>query len=171
MFGGNFAPYEYSYCNGAILNVSQYAALFALLGASFGGNGSSTFGLPNLVGAVPMGQGQGAGLTSRLMGRTGGTTAVTLTAVEMAAHTHAVSATTAAGTGASPSGALWAENKTGRQTVPDYYDSTYAGDLAAMRPLGDAGGNLPHNNLAPYLVVSFVIALTLKAAVAHGDLA
>src|SRR5580658_3434032 len=88
MFGGNFAISGWALCNGQILAISQNAALFSLLGTNFGGNGTSNFGLPNLQASVPMGAGNGPGLTPRVVGETGGAASVTLTISEMAAHNH-----------------------------------------------------------------------------------
>ncbi|MDE1191350.1 MAG: tail fiber protein [Arachidicoccus sp.] len=108
MAGFNFAPAGYQSCNGSLLSISSYAALFALLGTTFGGNGSTNFGIPNLQGRVPIGMGTGSGLSSRTLGEMAGTESVTLALSEMPAHTHTVNANTGAGTTSSPQGALWA---------------------------------------------------------------
>ena len=103
MFAGNFPPLNWALCNGALVPIRQYTALFSLLGTSFGGNGTTTFALPNLVDKVPLGTGQGPGMTNRVLGATGGETSVTLSSPQMATHTHSPSAFTGTGqTTASP---------------------------------------------------------------------
>src|SRR4051794_16038468 len=97
MFGGNYAPKNWALCSGQILNISQNTALFSLLGTTYGGNGTTTFALPNLGGNSPLGAGQGPGLANRQLGETGGQTTVTLTPSQMPSHTHVASATDADG--------------------------------------------------------------------------
>jgi microcystin-dependent protein len=157
MFAGNFAPTGWALCNGQLLPISQNTALFALLGTNFGGNGTSTFGLPNLQGSVPMAFGNGAGLTPRVIGETGGETGVTLLQTQMPQHSHAAQASTSGGTD-SPASAAWGESKLGKTPMNVYAAS---GSNVTMNPaaLSTAGGNLPHNNLPPYLGLTFIIAL------------
>jgi microcystin-dependent protein len=155
IFTGNFPPTGWAFCNGQLLPISQNTALFSLLGTMYGGNGTTTFALPNLQASVPLGQGQGPGLTPRTWGETGGESAVSLLASEMPAHTHTVNAVSEPGDGASPGNDLWAASV--------LRDRLYAtgGTNATMSPaaIGVAGGSLPHNNMQPYLGLNFIIAL------------
>jgi microcystin-dependent protein len=161
LFAGNFAPRGYALCNGQILPLSQFTALFSLLGTNFGGNGTSNFALPNLQGAAPIHQGQGPGLTDRIIGETGGEYNVTLLANEMPLHNHLPNAQ-AAGNGdkITPVGTVWGISGD-RSTKVSLY-STTATSTTPMAPgiLLPIGGNLPHNNLPPYLTINFVIATT-----------
>jgi microcystin-dependent protein len=157
MFGGNFAPRGYALCSGQLLSIAQNTALFSLLGTTYGGDGQTTFGLPDMRGRVPIGQGQGPGLSSRVMGELAGSETVTLISSEMPAHTHTHSAgaVTGPGTQAGPAGARMAES-----TARDNVYSTAAADTAmAPDTIGISGGSQPHNNMQPYLCVNFIIAL------------
>jgi microcystin-dependent protein len=153
----NFAPSGWAQCNGQILSISQNTALFSLLGTQFGGDGRTTFGLPNLQGMAPMGQGNGAGLTSRVMGETGGEPTVTLLQSEMPSHTHSAQAGTASNSDAPGSTTIFGDGGRGK---PEAYGPA-SGSPATMSAaaVGTAGGNQPHNNLPPYLVSNFVIAM------------
>jgi len=155
MFAGNFAPTGWAACNGQLMSISQNTALFSLLGTTYGGDGRSTFGLPNLQGMTPMFWGQGPGLSLYDLGQTGGEPTVTLLTTQMPGHTHQASGLQGAGNQASPAGNTWAE--LGRAT--DLYAA--APGSATMSPLATsvAGGSQPHNNMPPYLVVMFIIAL------------
>jgi microcystin-dependent protein len=157
--GFNFAPLGWALCNGQLLPISQNVALFSILGTYYGGDGISTFGLPNLQGAGPIGAGQGPGLSQFDLGETGGATAVTLIQAEIPDHTHAINAVSGSGTQNSPAGGVLATAHYGR-ALDQQYGPTSATPVA-MSPtaLAVAGGNLPHNNLPPYLVVNFIIAL------------
>src|SRR4249919_3080608 len=108
IFAGNFAPTGWALCQGQLLPISQNTALFSLLGTYYGGNGQTTFALPNLQDSAPLGAGQGSGLTERVLGETGGTENVTLLQTEMPAHSHGINASTSLGTQTDPSGAVWA---------------------------------------------------------------
>ena len=157
MFGGNFAPRSWAFCNGQILAISQNPALFSLLGTTYGGNGTSNFGLPNLQGCVPMHPGQGAGLTSRVLGETGGSASINLSVAQMPGHAHTTAV--ASGTTAnSPSPA--GHNPATPAGGTPYADTGSASMYPPTAASGAAGGSLPHNNLMPYLAVSFIIALT-----------
>src|ERR1700704_1751360 len=102
LVGFNFAPQGWAFCNGQLLSISQNTALFSLLGTTYGGNGTSTFALPNLQGSAAMGQGQGAGLTDRFLGEASGSDTVTLLTTEMPSHTHTVNANAALGDTGAP---------------------------------------------------------------------
>ncbi|MCW2495942.1 tail fiber protein [Jatrophihabitans sp.] len=152
MFAGNFAPNGWALCNGQLLAISQNTALFSLLGTYYGGDGRSTFALPNLQGTTPIDMGSGAGLTPRSLGESGGLDAVTIAASTLPAHTHQAAGVAAAGTTPTPAGGAWAEPRA------QVYGSGSAVSLATDA-LATAGSSQPHNNLAPYLVVNFIIAL------------
>ncbi len=158
IFAGNFAPKGWAFCNGQLLSISQNTALFSLIGTYYGGDGRATFALPNLQGSAPISQGQGPGLTDRVIGETGGTQTVTLIASEMPMHVHGVSASSDGSTESNPTGAVWAVAGQTRGGVPMYSPS---GPLVPMNPgaLSPAGGDQPHNNMPPYLALNFIIAL------------
>jgi microcystin-dependent protein len=157
IFGGNFAPRGWALCNGQILPIVQNTALFSLLGTQFGGNGTSNFALPNLQGSVPVGQGNGAGLTPRVIGETGGEQDVTLLQATMASHSHQMSgvATPASSLTPGPTMAL-AEPPA---VVPIYQTSLGSSATLNAGAVTPSGGSQPHNNLQPFLVLNFIIAL------------
>jgi microcystin-dependent protein len=160
MFGFNFAPRGWQLCNGQTLPISQYSALFALLGTTYGGNGTSTFQLPNLQGQVPIHQGTGGGGTY-VQGEASGAPSVTLLSNNMPTHSHLVNAVTgAAGAANTPAGNYPAQATINPTTthVETYSSAT---QNATMNPnmVATAGGNVPHNNMQPYLVVNFCIAM------------
>ena len=155
IFAGNFAPTGWALCNGQLMPISQNTALFSLLGTTYGGDGKSTFALPNLQGSAPLQQGQGPGLSLRDLGEVGGEQSVTLLQTEMPVHSHVVQA--AAGTGlADPTNNVWASGAKGFGSV---YSPT--GNNVNMSPFATSisGGNLPHNNMMPFLCLTFIIAL------------
>jgi microcystin-dependent protein len=158
MFGFNFAPTGWAQCNGQLLPISQNTALFSLLGTFYGGDGKSTFALPNLQGSVPVHEGQGQGLSQYFLGQQGGSQFVTLLESEIPAHTHGLRTST---TGTDEEGLKTpAGNTTG--TEPNTF-SIYGPPNSlvnmAFQALAPAGGSLPHNNMMPYLVVNFCIAM------------
>jgi microcystin-dependent protein len=156
MFGFNFPPTGWAYCNGQLMPISQNTALFALLGTYYGGDGKSTFALPDLQGCSPMHPGQGPGLSDRFLGETAGSEAVTLLESEMPAHPHGLMASNQPGEDAAPAG-----EALGRSVGASLYQTNTSQNLVAMAPdaLGVAGSSLPHNNLMPYLALNFCIAL------------
>lgn len=153
MFGGNFAPRDYAFCDGRLIAISQNDTLFALIGTTYGGDGINTFALPDLRGRAPIHQGTGPDGTQYAMGTTLGTETVTLTTNQLPAHSHGLGASTAPGTGAGPAGAVWAQS-----SATQNYGTTAD---APMSPalVGLAGGNQPHQNMQPYLAINFIIAL------------
>src|SRR5438132_5519052 len=158
IFGFNFAPKGWAFCDGQLLSISQNTALFSLLGTTYGGDGKSNFALPNLQGCAPLQQGQGPGLSLRDLGETGGEQTVTLLQTEMPSHTHTVQAVSGGGTLIPPTGAAWANPGAGRNlNMYHVSDNTNV----QMNPFGTSitGGNLPHNNMPPYLGLNFCIAL------------
>ena len=160
MFGFNFAPTGWAFCNGQLLPIGQNTALFSLIGTFYGGDGKSTFGLPNLEGSAPLQAGQGPGLSDRVQGESGGEPFVTLIQSEMPAHNHSLACGTATGTIASPANDVWATGKVGRQAV-NLYAPAAGANPPVMSPfaLAVAGSSLPHNNMPPHLVVNFCIAM------------
>lgn len=158
MFAGNFAPVGWALCNGQLLPISQNTALFSLLGTNYGGDGRSTFGLPNLQGAAPVHQGAGPGLSPRDVGETGGQQFVTLLQSEIPAHTHTVEGVAVSSGLGSPAGNVWGTMGRGRGNA--YVPSDPATNVS-MSPLATsvAGGGQPHNNMPPYLTLTFMIAL------------
>lgn len=160
--GFNFPPTGWAFCNGQLLPISQNTALFSLLGTFYGGDGKSTFALPNMQGSSPMHQGDGAGLSPRFLGEQGGSEFVTLLQSEMPAHTHGAGKTTASANGgdsADPTGAAWSIPGADRGLLA--YDLAPNGATANMhfQALTIAGASLPHNNMMPYLTLNFVIAM------------
>lgn len=158
IFAGNFAPRGWAFCNGQLLPVSQNTALFSLIGTTYGGDGRSTTALPNMQGRAPMHPGRGPGLTSRRLGQRGGAETVTLSEAQMPNHQHTLRASSAAADeegDTNPSG-----NATG---VPEAANTIYA-SASNLQPMAEniyqsAGGSQAHNNMQPYLVMNFIIAL------------
>jgi microcystin-dependent protein len=154
IFGFNFAPTGWALCNGQILPISQNTALFSLLGTTYGGDGKSTFALPNLQGMAPMHHGQGPGLSQYDLGQSAGTEAATLLDSEIPAHSHAIGTSQSDATSQSPAG----QKLAGGVGVAPYAN---VANLTAMafESIGPSGGSLPHNNMQPYLTLNFCIAL------------
>ena len=161
--GFNFAPRGWALCNGQILPISQNTALFSLLGTYYGGNGTSTFALPNLQGRMPIAQGQGTGLSPYSIGEAGGTENVTLLSNQLAGHTHTLPVATIAGTSNSPSTGTFLAQIGGtrvKPASPAYSAAPAAGTFMATGSVALKGNSQPHNNMMPYLVINYVIALT-----------
>ena len=154
MFAGNFAPRDWSFCNGQLLPIAQNTALFSLLGTTYGGNGTTTFGLPNLLDRTPMGKGQGPGLSPRTLGEQGGSTDVTLNITQIPLHNHPVPASTSAGADVSPNNESFGVMGRGRSQIYSNVAPT-----VPMAPTANGGGSQPHSNRQPYLAVTFIIAL------------
>jgi len=159
MFGGNFAPYGWALCNGQLMAISQNTALFSLLGTTYGGDGRVTFALPNLQGSTPMQQGQGPGLSQRYLGEQGGVPYVTLLQSEMAMHTHTALSFDGTSNSDSPTNNTWSQSRVGRGGDPLYSSGQTPNQLMNPQAVLPAGGSQPHNNMPPYLTVSFIIAL------------
>jgi microcystin-dependent protein len=157
MFAGNFAPKGWAFCDGQLLPISQNTALFSLLGTFYGGDGKSTFALPDLQGSAPLGQGQGSGLSDYFLGQQSGSETVTLLQTEIPIHNHNVMgqhAHVAVVPTADPSQAL--AKSAGGNTY-----ATQSANLATMNPqaISIAGSSFPHNNMQPYLCVVFILAM------------
>lgn len=156
IFPFNFPPTGWAFCAGQLMPISQNTALFALLGTTYGGDGKSTFALPNLQGSAPMQPGQGQGLSLRDLGQMGGAESVTLLVSEMPVHTHQLKATIEPGDNRLPSPTVALSTSAGA--------FAYVGGSPALTPMAPqalppAGGSLPHNNMQPYLTLNFCIAL------------
>lgn len=152
LFGGNFAPVGWAFCDGSLLPISEYDPLFALIGTNYGGDGMVTFALPDLRGRAPIHQGTGPGLSPRPIGSSAGSETVVLTAQQMPAHTHVPTAG-ATPTSTSPAGATWSAQTTaafapGAASVPMHPEA-----------IGPAGGSQPHDNMPPFAVANYIIAL------------
>src|SRR5216683_1494893 len=158
IFAGNFAPKGWALCDGQLMSISQNTALFSLLGTTYGGDGKSNFALPNLQGCAPMQAGQGPGLSLRDLGETGGEQTVTLLQTEMPAHAHSAQGSTGSNQ-PSPVNNAWASGaKLGGGNL---YAPSNPPSNVPMSPFATSitGGNLPHNNMPPYLCLTFIIAL------------
>jgi microcystin-dependent protein len=168
----NFAPANFALCNGQVLSISQHAALFSLLGTMYGGNGVSTFQLPDLQGRVPLGSGQGNGLTARVQGQAIGSEVITLTQAEMPAHTHVLTTPLTAtprcngspGNQLTPVGNVPAVESAGvtatySSAAPDASMSSGVVALAGGATAAITGGNMPHDNRQPVLAMNYCIAL------------
>jgi microcystin-dependent protein len=150
----NFAPRGWAFCNGQILPIAQNTALFSLLGTTFGGNGQTTFALPDLRGRVPNSSGQGPGLSSYDLGQVGGTESTTLTINNMPAHNHQVGCNTEGSTTGNPSGAVPGDTSAG-----NIYAPSGSGALMNATMIGNTGGSQPFGILQPYLTLNYCIAL------------
>ena len=169
LFAGNFAPKGWAFCQGQLLSISQNQALFSLVGTMYGGDGQTTFGLPDLRGRVAIGFGQGSGLANYTQGDKGGVETVTLTVNQMPAHTHAftpgtlaINAVSAAGNAQSPDGALPATEAVGVTATYSTAgpDTTMApAALSGSPTIGNTGGSQPLPILQPYLALNYIIAL------------
>jgi microcystin-dependent protein len=156
MFAGNFAPTGWALCNGQILPISQNTALFSLLGTTYGGNGQTTFALPNLQGSAPIHAGQGNGLSLYDLGQQSGSETVTLLQSEIPAHNHPI---VVRPTGAIPAIGVAAGNLGARSNSRPYNSDAPNAVMDPLTGLIIAGSSFPHNNMMPYLTVTFIIAL------------
>jgi microcystin-dependent protein len=147
IFAGNFAPAGWMFCEGQLLPISEYDTLFNLIGTTYGGDGQSTFALPDMRGRLPIHMGSGF-----VMGQSGGVETVTLNTTQMPAHTHPVLATTNSNTASLPGGNFLASG-------PDIYDQNVSGGSTMAPAIGPSGGSQPHDNFQPYLCVNFILSL------------
>jgi microcystin-dependent protein len=148
MFAGNFAPAGWAFCNGALMDIAQNDALFNLIGTTYGGDGQTTFALPNLQSRIPIHVGPGFAL-----GQMAGVESVTLTTSQMPAHSHAAQGNSSAGTQSDPAGGVWAQSTLGQ------FSSAAPTLTMAPAALGSSGGSQPHDNMMPFLVVNFILSL------------
>ncbi len=153
MFAGNFAPQGWALCDGQLLATSQNDALFSLFGTIYGGDGRTSFGLPDLRGRLPIHMGQGPGFSTRSIGQRSGSEAVTISSNELPAHSHALSGSTDAASETSPSG-----NVLGTMSSNTYATSAPSAAMSTSA-IGSVGGGQSHYNLQPTLCVNFIVAL------------
>lgn len=154
LFGGNFAPRGWALCDGQLLSIAAHDSLFSLLGTTYGGDGRTTFGLPDLRGRTPVHPGQGLGLSPRRLGSRFGQEQVTLTEGQMPAHSHEVFCEAGQGTAGTPAGNFLGGDRAGA-------DDLYAGQGISVMNLGmikSTGGHGPHNNMQPSLGINYIIA-------------
>ena len=152
--GFNFAPVGWAMCNGQLMAISENSALFNLIGTTYGGDGQSTFALPNLQSRVPIHQGSLAG-NNYVMGQIGGVETVTLSTAELPAHSHSIVATSNAATVKRPANTFYAASSSGN----NFYESGTALTAIASNTVSSAGGGQPHSNLQPYLTLNWCISL------------
>lgn len=158
-FGFTFAPKGWAFCNGQLMSISQNTALFSLLGTTYGGDGKSTFALPNLQGSAPLHMGQGPGLSFYNEGEAVGASSHAVTVAEMPAHSHSLSASSSLARFSAPSsGTALGRSADGLVAYIGQYDASALG-TANPSAIAAVGGSSPHNNLMPYLVLNFCIAL------------
>jgi microcystin-dependent protein len=161
IFAGNFAPLNWAMCDGQVMPIPPNTALFWLLGTMYGGDGRTNFALPDLRGRAPIMYGQGPGLSDYTEGQPGGAASVTLLDAQMPTHQHAAMGNPNAGTVGNPEGAVWAASG-GRGRPSTYVGSPGPPPVSApmsSNAVGKTGENLPHNNLPPYLALTFIICL------------
>ncbi|MEZ5333120.1 MAG: tail fiber protein [Thermoanaerobaculia bacterium] len=154
MFAGNFAPRGWAFCDGQLLAVSQNDALFSLLGTIYGGDGRTTFGLPDLRGRIPLHAGHGPGLSERRLGAKGGAEKVTLTVNQLPSHTHPMKASADAALDIPPAGKVLAES-----TIASMYVNEPPTEALSSSSITAVGGSQDHTNQMPFLCVHFIIAL------------
>ena len=155
LFGGDFAPRGWAFCNGQLLSISQNMGLFSLLGTTYGGNGQTTFALPNLQGRVALHRGQGPGLTPHTIGETGGELAHSLLMNEMPSHTHTVRVSSGTGTASAPSNTVIHARNAAQ--IPQW--GTTIDTALATGAMTSVGGGQPHANVQPYLALNYVICI------------
>lgn len=153
MFAGNFAPRGWAFCNGQLLNITQYPALYSILGTVYGGDGRTDFALPDLRGRVSVHPGQGDGLTSRSLGAKGGTESVVLNNSEIPAHNHNVRCSNNSANAADP------ENNTIASGNLAFVDNSSGDKYMNSGMIENTGGNLPHSNMQPFLAINYIIAV------------
>jgi microcystin-dependent protein len=154
MFAGNFAPVGWAHCDGAVLSIDQYSSLFMLVGTAYGGDGATTFALPDLRGRLPLHLGAGPGLADRVPATAGGAERVVLTAAQLPTHTHAVSAADTPATSTSPGDPVWADGPNS-----PYYQGATTPVAMRAEAVGTTGSSRSHENLPPFTVVTFIIAV------------
>ena len=161
MFGGNFPPRGWAFCQGQLLSIAQNTALFSILGTTYGGNGQTTFALPDLRGRVPLGPGQGPGLSPYTLGQQAGTENTTLTQNNLPSHSHSLNGSTSGQANAAvPTGNFLGVGKvpSSSETI-NIYNSAASGAVMNAGSIGLTGGSQPFSILQPYLCVTFIIAL------------
>jgi microcystin-dependent protein len=153
LFAGNFAPAGWALCQGQLLSIAENEVLFQLIGTTYGGDGQETFAMPDLRGRLPVHQGQGPGLSNRVIGELGGSETVTLTVAQMPAHSHMLSASSAAASMGSPGGAIPAA------TAVNSYDTGAGTATMAAGAISSSGASQAHSNMGPTLALNCIISL------------
>lgn len=153
MFAGNFAPAGWAFCDGSLLPISEYETLFQLIGTTYGGDGQETYAVPDMRGRLPVHMGQGLGLSNYVLGQSAGTESVTLTNNQIPAHNHLLLVSGTAASASSPQG-----NSLANATANLYLRDTPSDTMNAAS-INNTGGSQPHDNMMPYLCVSFIISL------------
>lgn len=148
LFAGNFAPAGWMFCNGALVPISENETLFQLIGTTYGGDGQTTFGLPDLRGRVPIHQG-----SNRVIGEMGGSETVTLTSAQIPQHTHTLKASSALSNGSAGGGGVLAA------TAVNIYGSAVPTTAMAAQAVASVGGSQPHQNMAPFVGINYIISL------------
>jgi microcystin-dependent protein len=163
LFGFNWAPKNWMLCSGQIIGISQNSALFALLGTTYGGNGTSTFALPNIQGRTVVGQGTGAGIPNKIVGEMSGTESITILSTQMPQHTHLLAANTGAGTTGVPTNGILSaspKNGSGPSAVSlNTYTSNSPDTTLSPQTIGFAGGSQPISIMQPYIALNYSICL------------
>jgi microcystin-dependent protein len=154
LFGGSFAPYGWALCNGQLLSIAQYSPLYQLIGTTYGGDGVNTFGVPNLQGRFPIHQGQGNGLQNYVLGQIAGSETITLQGSQLPPHSH--QAVGSSGNSTPPANATWGSSGAAQNS---FGPGTSANAVMNPACIGLTGGNQPHDNMTPYLAITFIIAL------------
>jgi microcystin-dependent protein len=158
LFAGNYAPEGWMLCNGALLSISQFDIVFSVIGTTYGGDGVTSFALPDLRGRLPVGQGDGPGLTSRVLGQSFGSETVTLLATQIPAHSHSLAATAASATATTPAGNLFAQNGT-----DTFYTQLPSTDPVPqqMNPASVqlTGGGQAHENTMPTTAINYIMCV------------
>lgn len=157
MFAGNFAPKNWAFCDGQVLEISQNRPLYDLFGSNYGGDGRTTFGLPDMRGRVPLGAGSGPGLSNRTLGQTGGLEYVVLSEENLPVHTHSVNAEDNPGIESTPEGQLLAELSINDRAVSAYANT--GSRTMNNQAVTASGGNKPYSSLMPYSCINFIVAL------------
>lgn len=155
LFAGNFAPSGWLFCDGQNLPISENEVLFALIGTTYGGDGETTFAVPDLRSRIPIHHGAGPGLSSRTIGETGGTESVTLTVQQIPAHTHALLASLDPGAAITPTGGVLGAGA----SVNIFRPSPPAATPMEVASVSPAGGSQPHDNMHPFVCIHYIIAL------------
>jgi microcystin-dependent protein len=153
MFAGNFAPRNWALCDGQFLAIAQNDALFSLLGTTYGGDGRTTFGLPDLRSRIPVHAGTGPGLSPKTLGSKAGSESVTLSSVQLSSHTHPLQGSSDPATTPDPSGSVFARSS------GDAYGSEFSASYMNGAGVSNSGGGQSHTNLMPSLAVNFIVAL------------
>ena len=159
MFAGNFAPRNWAFCQGQLIAISSNSALFSLVGTIYGGDGRTTFGLPDLRGRVPVGTGNGPGLNSRPLGQKGGAELTTLSVLNLPPHSHAMMVVPGTATSDAAAGKYLAEQTRGGGDVPEIYSTGTPNTQLNNGAVGNTGNGQSFNNLQPYLAMNYVICL------------